>query len=69
VPNICVEELPVPPGEAVVVFVDEDVGRLLLQADASTAMPATTTNPMNARLRCFTTPLLMGASFLDACTT
>jgi hypothetical protein len=66
VPNVCVEELPVPPGEAVVVFDDEDDGRLLLQAEANTARPATTTNPMNVRLRCATAPLLIGASGLDA---
>jgi hypothetical protein len=54
---------------AVVVFVDDDDGRPLLQADANTAMAATTTNPMNVRLRCVTTPLLIGASLLDAVTT
>jgi hypothetical protein len=69
VPNVSVEELPVAPGVAVVVFVDDDVPRLLLQADANTAIPATTTNPMNVRLRCVTTPLLIGASLLDAVTT
>jgi hypothetical protein len=66
VPNICVEELDVEPGVDVVVFDDDDEGRLLLHADARTATPATTTNPMNVRLRCVTTPLLLGASLLDA---
>jgi hypothetical protein len=56
VPNIWVEELEVPPEGAAVVGDDDEVCRLLLQADASKVTATTTTNPMNVRLLCFTDP-------------
>jgi hypothetical protein len=56
VPNICVEELDVPPCGAAVVFDDDDVPRLLLQAEATTATTTTTADPMKVRLLCLTDP-------------
>jgi hypothetical protein len=56
VPNICVEELPVAPGDAVVVFDDDEEFRLLLQAEATTTIATTTADPMNMRLLCLTDP-------------
>jgi hypothetical protein len=56
VPNICVEELGDPPEGAAVVAVDDDAWRLLLHAEATTAMITTATNPMKVRLLCFTDP-------------
>jgi hypothetical protein len=61
VPNICVEELDVPPEGAAVVAVDDEEFRLLLHAEATTAMITTATNPMKVRLLCFTDPPLSAA--------
>ncbi len=57
-PNICVEELEVPPGDAEVVALDDDELPAATAGRSQRTAAATTTNPMNVRLLCFTAPPL-----------
>jgi hypothetical protein len=56
VPKVWVEEPDVPPAGAAVEFEDDDVFRLLLQAEAIKATVNRAADAMNVGLLCFTDP-------------